>query len=106
MKKLAIICAGLLAMVLAVHAQDITSLEKIGAVVSFTKSDRGVTFNCRDNSQVQLTILAPDLIRVRASFAKPMPAKDHSWAVANENWPAEDWQLSASADAITISTAR
>src|SRR6266404_3591125 len=106
MKKLAIICAGLLAMLLSVHAQDITSLEKIGAVDSFTKGDRGVTFNCRDNSQVQLTILAPDLIRIRVSFAKPIPAKDHSWAVANENWPAADWKLSESAEAITISTVK
>ena len=51
-------------------AQDITSLEKIGPVVSFVKTDKAVTFNCRDNSQVQVTLLAPDLIRVRASFTK------------------------------------
>src|SRR6266481_6421297 len=62
-------------------AQDVTTLEKIGPVVSFTKTDKAVAFSCRDNSQVQVTILASDLIRVRASFARPMPTRDHSWAI-------------------------
>ena len=47
-------------------AQDITKLEKIGPVVSFTKSEKAVVFNCQDNSQVQVTVLAPDLVRIRA----------------------------------------
>src|ERR1700730_14932080 len=82
----------LLGLTLTIQAQDITSLEKIGAVVSFTKSEKGVTFNCRDNSQVQVTVLAPDLVRVRASFAK-------------ENWETPRWSLSETAAAITIATA-
>ena len=49
----------LLALTTSLPAQDITALEKIGAVISFAKTDKAVTFNCRDNSQVQLTILAP-----------------------------------------------
>jgi len=32
----------------AVYAQDITTLEKIGAVVSLQRSDKGVTLNNRD----------------------------------------------------------
>src|ERR1051325_5740265 len=67
-------------------AQDITTLEKIGPVVSLNKSEQSVTLNCQDKSQVQLTILAPDLIRVRAAFTKSIPARDHSWAIAKENW--------------------
>src|SRR5215510_10980809 len=61
-------------------AQDITTLEKIGPVTSLVKSDKAVTLNCQDNSQVVITIYAPDLIRVRAAFTKPVPSKNHSWA--------------------------
>src|ERR1700741_102576 len=85
-------------------AQDITTLEKIGPVINITKSDNAVTLNCRDNSQVQLTILAPDLIRVRASFTKPLPTKDHSWAIAQQDWPTPRWNLNESPDLITLST--
>ncbi len=85
-------------------AQDITTLEKIGPVVSLTKTDKTVTLNCADNSQVQVTILAPDLIRVRASFAKPIPAKDHSWAIAKTDWPTPRWNLNETPDQITLTT--
>src|SRR5690349_7058173 len=85
-------------------AQDITTLEKIGSVVSFSKTDNAVTLTCNDNSQVQLTILAPDLIRVRASFTKPIPTKDHSWAIAKTEWITPRWSLKESTTSITITT--
>src|SRR5580765_7205825 len=88
----------------SIDAQDITALEKIGPVVSFTKTDKAVTFNCRDNSQVQVTILAADLIRVRASFARPIPTKDHSWSIAKENWETPRWGLREAAESVTITT--
>lgn len=105
MKTCSAILLCLLSLTLTIQAQDITSLEKIGAVVSFATSDKGVTLNCRDNSQVQVTVLAPDLVRVRASFAKAIPARDHSWAIADENWETPRWSLSETAEAITIATA-
>ena len=70
MKRCAAIAFCLLGLVSACFAQDITKLEKIGPVANFTKSEKSVLFNCQDNSQVQLTILSPDLVRVRASFGK------------------------------------
>jgi alpha-glucosidase len=85
-------------------AQDISGLEKIGSVTSFTKSEKGVTLNCRDNSQVQLTILAPDLIRVRASFTKAIPARDHSWAIAKEDWTTPRWSVRETSEAIIVTT--
>ena len=91
------------AWVLAVHSSvasqeiDVTRLEKIGPVASFTKSDKGITLSCRDNSQVQLTVFAPDLVRVRASFAKPIPTQDHSWAIARQSWETPLWRLHESA---------
>src|ERR1043165_4221483 len=85
-------------------AQDITTLEKIGPVVSLSKTETGVTLNCQDNSQVQLTILAPDLIRVRATFTKPIPTRDHSWAISKTDWSTPRWNLKETSDLITITT--
>src|SRR5215510_12576158 len=83
---------------------DVTQLEKIGPVASFTKTEKGITLNCRDNSQVQLTVLATDLIRVRASFAKSLAHKDHSWAIAKENWETPPWTVNETNEAMTIAT--
>ncbi|HEX7330585.1 MAG TPA: hypothetical protein VF290_03745, partial [Pyrinomonadaceae bacterium] len=103
MKRLLLIFI-LVAATTSAAAQDITTLEKIGPVVSLTKTEQRVTLNCQDNSQVQLTILAPDLIRVRAAFTKSVPARDHSWAIAKENWPTPRWNLRETSDSITITT--
>jgi alpha-glucosidase len=67
-------------------AIDLNGLEQIGPVTSLTKTERSVTFNCKDNSQVHVVALADDLIRVRVSFRAPLPARDHSWAIAKEEW--------------------
>src|SRR5215211_5287243 len=93
-----------LCVVITAVAQDITTLEKIGPVVRFERTEKSVILHCQDNSQVQLTILAPDLIRVRASFTKPIPQKDHSWAIARENWETPRWNLNETSDLITITT--
>src|SRR6266852_6403380 len=87
-----------------VFAQEISGLEKIGSVTNFTKNEKSVTLSCQDNSQVQLSVLAPDLIRVRASFTKPIPAKDHSWAIAKENWATPSWNVIEMPESITVST--
>src|SRR5437870_2899036 len=96
----------LLALVPVISAQeiDVSSLEKIGPVSEFVRTEQAITLNCVDNSQVQLTVLAPDLVRVRASFTKALPARDHSWAIARENWETPRWTVVESADAITITT--
>src|SRR5436309_3088282 len=49
-----------LASVIPAQEIDVSSLEKIGPVTGFTKTEKGITLNCRDSSQVQLTVLAPD----------------------------------------------
>jgi alpha-glucosidase len=43
-------------------------------------------------------------VRIRASFRQPIPAKDHSWAIAKTDWPAPRWSLSENADAVLITT--
>src|SRR6266498_5730757 len=104
MKRCVLIFCCALALVTVGSAQDITRLEKIGPIVSFTKSERAVVFNCEDHSQVQITMLASDLVRVRASFTKPLPAKDHSWAIAKQDWITPRWNLTEHADTVSIST--
>jgi len=84
---------------------DVTRLQKIGDAVSFVRNENGITINCQDNSQVQLTVLTTDLIRVRAAFTKPIPPKDHSWAIAKDNWSRVAWLVSETRDAIIVSTA-
>src|SRR5258707_9999448 len=104
MSKVLTIIALTMSLGVVALSQDITTLEQIGPVVSFEKTDKGVTFKCADNSQVQLTVLAPDLIRVRASFTKTIPARDHSWAIARERWETPHWSLRETAESVTIST--
>src|SRR4030095_13524894 len=101
-----ILISALLSLTLATvtSAQDITQLEKIGRVVSFTKSEKSLLLTCEDKSQVQLTVLAPDLVRARASFAKPLPAKDHSWAIAKNDWSTPRWTVSENAGSVSIIT--
>jgi alpha-glucosidase len=103
MKKLCLFYLFLL-FATPVAAQDITALQPIGSVASYARTENTVTFKCRDNSQVQLTILAPDLIRVRAAFEKQIPAKDHSWAIAKDDWTTPRWTLSETTDAVTVAT--
>ncbi|HEX8773923.1 MAG TPA: TIM-barrel domain-containing protein [Pyrinomonadaceae bacterium] len=89
----------------AAFAQDIVGgLEPIGAISGFTKTDRAVTFDCQDGSQVRVHVLAPDLVRVRASFRKPLPAGDHSWAIDKTSWEATRWSFSEQPASFTIST--
>ena len=94
----------LIAVSLTGDAQDIASLEKIGPVTGFSRTEKGITVSCQDKSEVQLTVLAPDLVRVRASFARPIPAKDHSWAIAKNDWTTPRWQVTETAEAILVAT--
>ncbi|HET6861817.1 MAG TPA: glycoside hydrolase family 31 protein [Pyrinomonadaceae bacterium] len=86
------------------EAQDLSRLIKIGSATEFAKQSDGLTVNCADGSQVQLKVLAPDLIRVRAAFAKTLDSADHSWAIAKESWPPVQWTVAESTAAITLKT--
>jgi alpha-glucosidase len=104
MKRCVAILCCTLGLLTIVAAQDITKLEKIGPVASFIKTEKGVVLTCQDKSQVQITVLAPDLVRVRASFAKPIPAIDHSWAIAKNDWITPRWTVTETPDSLLIAT--
>jgi alpha-glucosidase len=103
-KNIPSIVALVVVFAVASFAQDITTLDKIGPITSFEKTDKTVTFHCNDNSTVQLTVMAPDLVRIRTSFAKLLPSRDHSWAIAKTDWTTPRWSLKENAEAITVST--
>jgi alpha-glucosidase len=79
-------------------------LVHVGDVASFTKDTAALTLVCTDGSEVRISVLAPDLIRVRAAFTKSLPARDHSWAIAKEVWDTPRWTLAESANLLTITT--
>ena len=89
----------------ALHAAEIDKLETTGDVTKYSTTETGVVLNCRDGSQVQITVLAADLVRVRASFGKSLPQRDHSWAIAKVNWQTADWQFREDANSFTVITA-
>jgi alpha-glucosidase len=76
----------------------------IAGVENFSRNADGLTFTCKDHSQVRLLVLAPDLIRVRVAFEHSLPELDHSWAIEKTSWDAVRWDLREGADAFTLST--
>ena len=106
MKRLITALVSPLILCAAAFAQeiDVTRLQKIGDAISFVRHEAGITINCRDDSQVHLTVLASDLIRVRAAFTKAISARDHSWAIAKDNWPKVAWSVNETTEAIIVST--
>ncbi len=105
MKKLAFAFACVIGLCGPVFAIDLRGLETIGLVTGFTKTQDAVNIACGDGSQVRIYVLAPDLIRVRVSFRKPLPAIDHSWAIERSSWDVPRWTVSERPDAILIATA-
>ena len=104
MKKLIAIVSITLSQTLLVAAQDVSSLERIGSVSSVEKSANGVTLTCSDKSQVRITVLAPELIRVRTAFAKTIPQRDHSWAIEKTIWETPRWNLREETSAVVLTT--
>src|ERR1035438_6927167 len=86
------------------EAIDLDGLRSIGPLASFAKTDSSVTLTCADGSQVRITVLAADLIRVRAAFLGKLPDRDHSWAIEKTSWETARWSLAEDPGALRIST--
>jgi len=89
----------------AFAAVDIRNLTPIGSLTGYTRTASTLTLHCSDRSEVQLSFLAPDLIRVRASFGKPVPPRDHSWAIEKTTWDTPAWKVDEGREQLVISTA-
>src|SRR5215216_2063199 len=102
---LSLCCLAVVLCSAGADAQDfVGGMEAIGPVSSFKRGDDSVTFSCRDGSEVRLSILAPDLVRVRASFGKTLPARDHSWAIDKLSWDRVNWNVTETPDTVVVST--
>jgi alpha-glucosidase len=86
------------------RAIDLAGLASIDSMASYTATRDSVTVTCGGQSQVRFYILAPDLIRVRASFHQPIPARDHSWAIAKTAWDVPKWTVKEQAGDLLIAT--
>ncbi len=104
MRACAILLTGL-CLAAALAAADGSDLAPIGAVTGVGRDAQGLTLTCADGATVQVRVLAPDLVRVRARFAGQPAAPDHSWAVAKTAWEPVPWKLEEAADALTLRTA-
>jgi alpha-glucosidase len=102
-RLIAPVCALVLCSSAAALAAD--DLHQIGAVTTVTRFENGVGLGCADGSSVRLTVLAPDLVRVRTLFAGQPAAPDHSWAIARTDWSPASWQLAESPESLSLSTA-
>jgi alpha-glucosidase len=76
----------------------------IGDLVSFARDEHGVTLQCADRSEVRITVLVSDLVRVRAALRTPLAAKDASWAIARTDWPATTWSFRETPENLAITT--
>lgn len=88
-----------------VQALDLSGMQKIGNVRKVVKNSDGITVDCEDDSQVLVKVLAPDLVRVRVGFKKPIPAKDNSWAIEKKSWEPVSTTVNESNDSVSIETA-
>jgi alpha-glucosidase len=86
-------------------ALDWSGLRPTGAITGVTRQERGLELACAGGDILQLTVLAPDLVRVRTVFAGQTPDPDHSWAIARTDWAPAPWQLREEAETITLTTA-
>jgi alpha-glucosidase len=103
MQKLALLVC-LLSLSGVAGAADLNGLVPIGQFSSYETGGNNVTITCADHSQVRIYLLAPDLVRVRASFGKPLPDRDHSWAIAKTEWETPKWSAREDAGDLLIWT--
>lgn len=104
MNKLASSAFCLFSLSAVAPAIELTGLVPIGPFASYSQARDGVTVTCQDQSQVRFYVLAPDLVRVRASFGKPLPDRDHSWAIAKTAWDVPKWTVREESGALLIAT--
>ena len=82
-----------------------TSPRAAGDVLALVRHDRGVELTTTDGTTVHVSVLAPDLVRVRARFSGQPEAPAHSWAIARTEWEPVSWQLREDTPSITLATA-
>jgi alpha-glucosidase len=91
-------------LVVRAKAIDLNGLEHIAPVANYQRTGNGLILDASDGSQVQIFVIAPDLIRVRAAFRAKLPSRDHSWAIAKTDWTTPQFKVAENAGEILLST--
>ncbi len=89
----------------AARGVDFAGLQPIGSVTQVRAVAGGVELDCADGGSVHVSVLAPDLVRVRSLFAGQAGVPDHSWAIARTTWDPVAFQVHETNDAVTLTTA-
>jgi alpha-glucosidase len=77
----------------------------IGSVQSINKTDRTIHFNCGETS-LNISILAPNLIRVRMSPTGEFNNRSYSITLADEEWEIIPFEVRETDEKIEIETAQ
>ncbi|WP_293270300.1 alpha-glucosidase domain-containing protein [Microcoleus sp. PH2017_02_FOX_O_A] len=77
----------------------------IGSIQSIDKTDHTIHFNCT-NSSLKISILAPNLIRVRMSPTGEFKDRSHSVTLPDEEWQIVPFEVRETAEKIEIETAQ
>ncbi|MEO0687475.1 MAG: alpha-glucosidase, partial [Cyanobacteria bacterium J06649_11] len=78
---------------------------KISSIQSLQRNEKGINFNCGNNSLLTLTILAPNLIRVRFStLGEFTPRRTWDVNLPDEEWDSVDFDIQETDEQIIIET--
>lgn len=100
-------CCSLLQALFVFFAVTISALagwHKVGKMTAGRPQDNQIEFH-NSRAIVVVTVLAPDLVRVRMVPGRSLPP-DYSWAVAKTHWPKVAVTFSGSKDIRVIRTAK
>lgn len=93
---MALVCLGLF----STHLYG--TYQFLGNVTAYQKEERGVLLTCGPN-QLRVTVLAADLVQVRLARNNEWD-NSASYAVIKMQWPAVEWKLAETTEALHITT--
>jgi alpha-glucosidase len=82
--------------------KEVEKFEEVGEVLGYKDYRRGIILDCK-NALINVSVLAPDLIRIRLGPYKEF-IEDCSWAVVKTNWERVDYKIFESTNAIDLIT--
>jgi alpha-glucosidase len=96
------LAAHLFFVLAALSTVAVAEWQPVGTLKATGRNGNQFTFG-NDQTTVAITVLAPDLVRVRAVHGRSLPA-DHSYAVVKGDWPAVQVQPNAGGAVQSIRT--
>jgi alpha-glucosidase len=88
------------------EAPDLRELVFFAAVREWAREDKGLRVLGADGSETRVSVLAPDLVRVRASGGKPLDPLDFSWAIEKTEWEKTPFEIEETESHLWLRTSR